>query len=111
MGTVAEQILGRLNALEAQVANMQLTGGIDDSTPIPPTESMRGVHDILSQLRDRITQLENVGIGGPTSSETQQQGNRQPFMSPKDLLPDILDKDFKDRWRLWSYKARDYLAL
>ena len=64
MGTVAEQILGRLNALETQVANMQLTGGIDDSTPIPPTESMRGVHDILSQLRDRVTQIGKHGNRG-----------------------------------------------
>ena len=76
MGTVAEQILGRINALETQVANMQLTGGIDDSTPIPPTESMRGGHDILSQLCDRVTQLENMGIGGPTSSESHQSGSR-----------------------------------
>ena len=32
-------------------------------------------------------------------------------MSPKEMMPGVLSDHFKDRWRLWSYKARDYLSI
>ena len=31
-------------------------------------------------------------------------------MNSKDTLPEILSTNFKDKWRSWSYKTRDYLS-
>ena len=102
MGTVAEQILGRLAALERQVGDIQLAA---PDFPI----STEGLSRTLEQLKIKVEQLEKDledRPGNPFSSDSFKSN-----MSPKETLPSILSDQFRDKWRLWSYKARDHLAL
>ena len=102
MGTVAEQILGRLADLERQVGDIQLAG---DAVPITTTEISR----TLEQLRTKVDQIEKDLDDKPGNTYTPD--GFKTSMSPKDTLPSILSDQFRDIWRLWSYKARDHLAL
>ena len=104
--TVAERLIARIAGLEAQVANLQLNVG-DPSVdaPIPPDSTYRGLSESLTSLRERMEEFERL------HSTPGSIGNRPPqIMSPKDIMPTVLDSKFKERWREWSYKARDYLS-
>ena len=109
MGTVAEDILRRIEAIERDIGELQLNGPLPTG-PVPPSESMRNMSEQFAQLRNRIQQLET---STPASGESRGVFGMSPNfgMSPKELLPDKLADHFKDKWRLWSYKARDYLSL
>ena len=36
--------------------------------------------------------------------------DRRSVYGSKEFMPDRLGKDFKDHWRSWAYKARDWLG-
>ena len=100
MTTLGQQIITRLDALEAQVIEMQLKG----PTGTSPTE----LDEMRNQFRKDMTALrEEMARGIPT--DVPHAPRRQMFNS-KDCLPEILSTDFKSKWRAWSYKARDWLS-
>ena len=98
MGTQAELVLGRLDALEAGLTEMQRQFGIGTGA---------GHREEIDELRQQLALLRStIDSGGSTDAA------RYPARkwNDKDLLPDILADKYKELWRLWSYKARDYLA-
>ena len=111
MTTVAQQILNRLNALEGQVGDLQLQGGADDSGVRPPTESIRNLSNQISDLRTQMQEIADSRSDRNFFEDRRgESGKFQNIMSPKEMMPAILNDNFKDRWRTWSYKARDYLS-
>ena len=48
--------------------------------------------------------------GNPYEDRRNGSARFKTFMSPKETMPPILSENFRERWRLWSYKARDYLS-
>ena len=62
MTTIAQQILNRINALEEQVGDIQLQGGVADQGPRPPTESIRNLTNQIQELR---TQLQDIADSRP----------------------------------------------
>ena len=57
MTTVAQQILNRINALEEQVGDIQLQGGVTDPGVRPPTESIRNLSNKISELRTQMQEM------------------------------------------------------
>ena len=100
---MAEQIMRRIEAIENSVANLELSGAATD--PIRPSESIRNLSDQIAQLRTKISELESTNSGPSTSRPDSSFG-----WGSKEMLPGIVSEHFKDKWRLWSYKARDYLS-
>ena len=93
MTTMGEKIVSRLDALEAQLTDMQLNNPAGDpGRPVPPDESMRGLNELLSQLRQRVEQIELEGIRAPGDQP------RGPTMSAKDLMPDTLSAHYREKW-------------
>ena len=103
--TIAEQILARITNLENQIADLQMAGPpTGPDTPIPPTESLRGINETIAQLRQKIDSLESgSGFSGPSIDRA--------MMNNKEMMPDTLGNDYRDKWRRWSYKTKDYLSL
>ena len=33
------------------------------------------------------------------------------LLQTRDLVPDVLGNDYKEKWRTWSYKFRDFLSI
>ena len=114
MTTVAQQILNRLDALETQVGDIQLQGGVDgdDRGPRPPAESIRNLSNQLQELRTQMREMAESQSERGAPFEDRRNGSAQfkTFMSPIETMPPILSENFRERWRLWSYKARDYLS-
>ena len=104
MTTIGQQLMDRVTALETTLADMQLAGPADGG-PIAPSEPMRTIANQIREIQGRFREIDNA-------VPTQDGGfpNRN-HMSPKELMPGVLSDHFKDRWRLWSYKARDFLSI
>ena len=102
MGIIAEQLMGRIEAMERQISDIHLTGPAVDQTT-----ALRNLRDTLGQLESKIAQIEETMPNG--SGPFDGPRNTQ-FMSPKELLPGLLGDHFKDKWRTWSYKTRDFLS-
>ena len=84
-GSVAEQILGRLNALETQVADLQLNDGTVDGRSMET--QFAEFRTAVNEMRDRLDRMPNVPGGF-----------QRPFaMNSKDTLPEILSTNFKDK--------------
>ena len=100
MTTLGQQIISRLDALEAQVTDMQLKG--------PTGTGQAELDEMRNQLRkDMVALREELARGIPIDAT---QGPRKHMFNSKDCLPDLLSTDCKNRWRAWSYKARDWLS-
>ena len=110
MTTVAQQILNRLDALETQVGDIQLQGGADDDShgPRPPAESIRNLSNQLQELRTQMREMADSQSGTPFEDRRSGSARFKTFMSPKETMPPILSENFRERWRLWSYKARAF---
>ena len=89
MTTLGQQIITRLDALEAQITEMQLQGTI--GTGQAELDEMR------NQFRKDMTALrEEMARGIPTDVP---QGPRRHMFNSKDCLSEILSTDYKNRWR------------
>ena len=99
MTTIGEEVLRRLEVIENQMAN----GGFPDATPIHPDQTNRRLTEQLAELRDRVERMS----AGPDSGASRPMNG----MNPKDVLPEILGNNYKEDWRTWAYKARDYLSM
>ena len=93
MGTVGEQLLERVATLERRITD----------TPVGMTDTVAGIRDELVQLRERVEAIDRTSHHG---------GNGQSYHSrdPKEWMPHILGDKYRDGWRNWSYKARDWLS-
>ena len=110
MGTVGEEVLRRINEIEARLGELQgdertgIAGTTGSGFPLPPSASNRVAMDQLAEIRRRIDAIETGGTRNPGM------GARN-FMSPKDMMPGVFGSaNFRDEWRSWSYKARDWLS-
>ena len=99
MTTLGQQILDRLAALERTVTDIQL-----ETTP-GPTNVPEKMESLGKELRDEIATLRTQIESNPTGEGGFRYGSRGLF-SPKDCLPGILSADYKQKWRVWAYKAR-----
>ena len=85
MTTLGQQIITRLDALEAQVTDMQLKG--------PTGTGQAELDEMRSQLRkDMVALREELARGIPTDAP---QAPRRHMFNSKDCLPEILSTDFK----------------
>ena len=96
MGTVGDQVLERINALEARLDQYERTGAAGGIGV--PADGIQGLQNELGQLKTRMDEI--------NASPFAQPSNRTP-QNPKDWMPDTLSQNFRDRWRNWSYKTRD----
>ena len=81
MATVADDVVARVAALEESMGNMAASLGM-------PVE--------LADLKAEVEELRNRLFGG-----------QRGLFQAKDLLPEVLGNDYRNQWRIWSYKARD----
>ena len=84
MGTVGDEVVRRINAIEASLDDLQNrlnsgnTGNPDAGFPMPPSASNRVAMDQLAEIRRRLEGLENnpngttrlAGVGGPWLHES-----------------------------------------
>ena len=84
MTTIADDVVNRLTALEASIGAM--AAGI--ALPVEFTELRHEVEELRARLF----------------------GGQKGLFQAKDLLPEVLGNDYRNQWRIWSYKARDCLA-
>ena len=99
MATIGELVTQRLDRLEEAMENMQL--GVPDS-PEMINNIRREVRDQVALIRDQFSTT-NGGSGA-------NQGGNRPIFHQKDLMPETLGNQYRDKWRTWAYKARDCLA-
>ena len=104
MTTLGQQILERLQQLETAVTDMQL------NAPGPRDAQGTGMQfeTLRQQVRDEMANLRR-------EVESSQRGEgssdrRFKTMHPKDCMPGILGSNYKQDWRTWSYKTRDWLS-
>ena len=89
MGTVGEEVLRRINEIEARLGELQgderpgIAGTTGSGFPIPPSASNRAAMDQLAEIRRRIEAIETGGARNPGT------GARN-FMSPKEMMPGVL---------------------
>ena len=66
-------------------------------------------NNIRREVRDQVAlireQLSATNGGGGAN-----QGGSRPIFHQKDLMPETLGNQYRDKWRTWAYKARDCLA-
>ena len=96
MGTVGEQLLLRVQAMETAIADLQSTHS-----------STRDLSDLRSELNAEMSRMRELVMGQGGRPADGGMG-RSPYNS-KEFLPDVLGSAYKDKWRTWSYKARDWI--
>ena len=100
MTTLGQQILTRLEALEATLADVQL-----NATPDwwPRLDEFRNqMRQEMANVREQMERLPN----GSTQSDNPN-GLARSLLNPKDCMPQVLGANYKTFWRTWSYKSRD----
>ena len=99
MSTIGEQIIERINGIERRLDvydRVGTAGGVGVHT-----EGMTGLRDELkSELDQMRARMEEMG--------TQPQSQPKFAQNPKDWMPETLAQQYKDSWRNWSYKTRDW---
>ena len=106
MTTLGQQILERLNALEAQMTEVQLNAETTDPRAARANPAiMAEMETLRDRMRDELTRLQQASAEGTPIG-----GKKRSLMNPKDCLPEVLGNSYKTQWRIWSYKARDFLA-
>ena len=99
MTTIGEQVIERINGIERRLDlfdRLGVAGGVG-----VPTDAMQELQSDLEQLRNQMEELKT----SPSSPAPPKQPN-----DPKDWMPETLAHQYKDRWRNWSYKTRDWLS-
>ena len=103
MTTLGQQILTRLEALEATVADVQL-----NATP----DGWARLDEFRTQMRQEMAnvreQMERLPNGGTQSDNPN--GMTRSLLNPKDCMPQVLGANYKTFWRTWSYKSRDWMG-
>ena len=90
MGTIGEQLIGRIEAIERQITDFALAGpAVDNST------ALNNLRDALGQVQSKIQQIEELM---PAGSGTSDGPRNTQFMSPKELLPVISFFGRKSPW-------------
>ena len=85
MGTVADEVIRRINGLETSLEELQnqmregVAGASDSGLPIPPSSSNRATMDQLAEIRRRLEGLEANPFG---PARTSNMGPGRNFMSP-----------------------------
>ena len=93
--TIGEQVINRINDLETMMQALQAR----------PTDTM--FDNLSQQIRSIQNQLGDLGTSIPAGSSTRHQ---RSLYNSKEFLPDKLGNGFRDSWRSWAYKARDWLG-
>ena len=97
MSTVGEQVLERITELEGIVLN-RAPDHVGQPVDLPEIAQQ------LIAIRNRLDRVENAGDADRSRSF------RDPNQNPKDWMPNVLGDNYRDLWRKWSYKARDWLS-
>ena len=106
MGTIGEKVIARLDALERTVTNLQTrTSDANTQRPVEMGEMQNEFDELRQQVALVRSQLESM----PASSTF---GPRPPHNGTfqKEMMPEVLGNAYKEKWRVWSYKTRDWLA-
>ena len=100
MSTIGEQIIERINGIERRLDvydRVGTAGGVGI-----PAEGFETFQNELKELKTRLAEIDLSGAA-PTNQPRQ-------FQSPKDWMPEILSQQYREHWRVWSYKTRDWLS-
>ena len=92
--TIGEQVINRINALENMLQALQER----------PTDAM--FENLTQQIRSIQGRLGDLGSSIPVGSVA----HRRSLYNSKEFLPDKLGNGYKEAWRSWAYKARDWLG-
>ena len=85
MTTLGQQILDRLNALEAQMTEVQLNAQADAPRGARPNPAiMAEMEGLRDRMREELTRMQQASAEGIPAG-----GKRKSLMNPKDCLPDI----------------------
>ena len=104
MTTIGQQVLDRLEAVEASMAELNNQA----TMPRPPTSPalLSEMEALRKQFREEVERARDMmGFGTNTTANF-----RKSLINPKDCLPGVLSSDYKNKWRTWAYKARDFLG-
>ena len=92
---MGEQVIARLNDLETIVQALQL-------------ESNATLRDELNrQITSLRNQLNNMSASTPTGGLGR---DRRSIYNSKEFMPEKLGAGYRDTWRSWAYKVRDWLS-
>ena len=96
--------MDRVTALERTLTEISLDG------PMTTRQYTDAIDEVRRQFGEEVAllraQLERQG--NPTEHNP---NTGQRLFDPKDVMPETLSTDYKARWRVWAYKARDSLSL
>ena len=98
MTTIGAVVTQRLDTVEQRIA--------DISASIPAGLA-REFDELRAQVALMRTRLDSGASPGGLSSA------RGPFHAgiPKEMMPGILGTNYRDEWRTWAYKARDWISM
>ena len=97
MSTIGEQIIERINGIERRLDvydRVGTAGGVG----IPA----EGFQELQTEIKELKTRLAEIDVAGAPQANQQRQ-----FQNPKDWMPEILSQQYREQWRVWSYKTRD----
>ena len=94
--TIGEQVINRINDIEAVLQQMQARD----------TQDTR-IDDLQRHINNLRNQLGSLGASTAVGAPTR---DRRSIYNSKEFLPDKLGSGYKDAWRSWAYKARDWLG-
>ena len=84
--------------MEATITDLQLNAPGSPPTYDVQADEIRKLREDLTTLRQHVDGI-NRGGGAPPKG-----------LHPKDCMPGILGNNYKQDWRTWSYKARDWFS-
>ena len=99
MSTIGEQVLARIDAVERRMGLMERNGIGAEGRPVD-LEQMR---TDIADIRTRMDAIPNPA--GPDGTTRPQWSS-----NPKEWLPENLSQNYKELWRVWSYKTREWLS-
>ena len=104
MTTVGEQVENRLLALEQALNALQGASNVpSDVDPSLDGPAMLRLQQQVALLKSRVDSMAEVSGRSPVD------GMRDQYM--KELMPAMFgDGNYKEAWRTWSYKCRDWCA-
>ena len=94
MGIIGEIVIDRIDAMERQIRLLTEQFGAQGV----PIDVMGEVRKQVALLESRLNEVES---STPHSRRTQ---------DPKDWMPEVLSTNYRDLWRNWAYKSRDWLG-
>ena len=98
MTTMGQVITARLDTLERLVAGIRDKKG--DGAVVDELENQ------IQQLMEQVALIQSKADQFPVPPGN---SSRSPSYQ-KEMMPEILGNNYKEKWRVWSYKTRDWLA-